>query len=242
MKISIIVPSYNESHIIEKTLINIVEYFNKQSFDYQVIVVDDGSTDKTRECVRKFCSSHKNIEVLENNSNRGKGYAVRKGILHGEGDYLLFMDADLATPLSEFEKFRPKIFLKKPIIVGSRKMNGANIIQHQPFLREAMGKVFTFLTNFILGCRLTDYTCGFKIFSKIAAKDLFSKQITERWAYDAEIMFLANKYGYPIEEIPVTWSNKPNTKVKLLKDAINSLFELILIRYNYLKGRYNHDV
>ena len=238
MKLSIVIPAYNEENDIENTIIRASDYFLKQALDYEIIVVDDGSKDRTVEKVRNLLGKYTNLRLLKNSSNRGKGSAVRLGMLQGAGDYLLFMDADLSTPLIEFIKFIPEIQAGADIIIGTRKKKGANITMRQPILREYMGKVFTWVSNILLGCAVSDYTCGFKIFSRQAAKNIFSRQRIEGWGFDSEIIFLAGKNKYNIKEIPVSWHNDAGTKVRLVRDSINSFIELIRIRINDIKKRY----
>lgn len=238
MKISIIIPAYNEENVIGSTIIETSDYFSRQAFDYEIIVVDDGSKDRTAEKVERLQGKYSKLRLLKNGSNRGKGGAVRTGMLQGSGDYLLFMDADLSTPITEFIKFMPNIQAGTDVVIGTRKKKGANITRRQPLLREYMGKMFTWVSNILLGCTVSDYTCGFKVFSCQAAKNIFSRQLIDGWGYDSEIIFLARKKGYDIKEIPVTWHNDGDTKVRLVRDSVNSFIELIRIRINYIKNRY----
>ena len=161
-----------------------------------------------------------------------------QGVLKAHGDYILFADADLSTPLAEFDKFVPHILGAREVIIGSRKMAGANITMHQPYWREFCGKVFTALSSYILGVGVSDFTCGFKCFSRKAAMSIFSKALIDDWSFDAEILFLARKTGYKIVEIPVRWKNDRASKVRILRDIISSLKGLLRIHIYNLKGLY----
>ncbi|MDP6685546.1 MAG: glycosyltransferase, partial [Candidatus Omnitrophota bacterium] len=188
------------------------------------------------------------IEVIKNQSipvslvklgkNCGKGKAVREGMLKAKGDWSLFMDADGSTSIQELEKFIPLIKQQKDIIIGTRKIKGSEIIEHQPFLREFFGKGFTWLSNIIVHAHVSDFTCGFKCFSKKATEVIFSKAVIDDWSFDAEILFIAQKLGYEIIEIPVKWKNDRSSKVRLIHDILNSLKGLFRIRLNAIKGIY----
>lgn len=227
--LSIIIPLYNEQERLNK-LAKVYKFLNCQKFDYEVILINDGSTDNTLKTVNKLTDKFEFIlETYE--KNRGKGFAIKKGIMAAKGRYLLFTDIDLSTPLEEFNKFLP--FLKtKNIIIGSRKTKGSALRKRQGLLRENLGRGFTFLSRVILNLDISDFTCGFKCLPKTAAKKIFSRQRIEGWGFDPEILFLAKKFGYGIIEIPVIWSNDPKTKVKFPQDIIRSLLDLYRIRYN----------
>lgn len=238
--LSIIIPLYNEEKRIMK-LSEINKFLFDQKFESEVLLVNDGSTDNTpltaKEIVQKF--PNKNIfKIISYPNNKGKGFAIRMGMLEANGQYRLFTDIDLSTPLEEFNKFKP--FLKKfDIVIGSRKRKGARLIKRQPELREKLGKGFTKLSQLALGLNLTDFTCGFKCFSIEAAEEIFKRQRIERWGFDSEDLFIANKLGFSIKEVPVTWENDSETKVRLPKDIINSFSDLIKIRINNIKGLYS---
>ncbi|MBU3911966.1 MAG: glycosyltransferase family 2 protein [Candidatus Omnitrophica bacterium] len=235
MLITVIIPAYNEEKRLVPTLEAVKSYFSKRGAAYEVVLVDDGSTDNT---VKLIEDKHPWVNILSLEQNSGKGKAVREGMLAGKGDYLLFMDADSSTSIEEFEKFLPQIQLKKDIIMGTRKIKGAEIIEHQLFFREFFGKGFTWLSNLITQAHVSDFTCGFKCFSRKAANDIFSKAVIDDWSFDAEILFLAKRLGYEITEVPVIWKNDRASKVRLLHDIMSSLKGLLLIRLNALKGLY----
>lgn len=229
--LSIVIPVFNEESCIEKTLRRIVNYISGKDFTYEIIVADDGSTDKTEEIVRNFTKNHSNstIKFVTHNIHQGKGFAVNLGMKSSLGEYSLFLDADLSTDIKELEKFIPYMQEGIDVIIGSRKMSGAKVEIHQSAIREFMGKVFTWLSNLILGTKFSDFTCGFKCFSEKAKEQIFSLQKITNWSYDAEILFLTKKLGCQVKEIPVVWRNGPSTKVRLLRDTLSSFIGLIKI-------------
>jgi dolichyl-phosphate beta-glucosyltransferase len=238
MSITIVIPVYNEEKRILPTLKSILSWFSRKKIDHEVAIVDDGSTDNTLKVIEDIKNSHPEISIFKLPHNSGKGAAVRKGMLKGKGDYILFMDADSSTPIEEFEKFLPAIKNHKDIIIGTRKMQGADIIEYQPFFREFLGKGFTWLSKITTRANISDFTCGFKCFSRKATKDIFSKAIIDNWSFDAEIVFLAGKFGYKITEVPVRWKNNTATKVRMLRDVISSLKGLWCIQIYNIKGLY----
>jgi dolichyl-phosphate beta-glucosyltransferase len=235
--LSLVIPAYNEEKRIGSSLAQIIAYFQRNGYSYELIVVDDGSTDRTAEIVEELIAGIQNGRLLYSRHG-GKGAAVRKGMLSAEGQYIFFTDADLSTPITELDKFLEQLNQGYKVVIGSRRIAGANVELHQSWLRESMGKVFTWLTNVILTKNISDVTCGFKGFSRSVAQEVFSRQQVNDWSFDAEVLFLAQKYGYPIREVPVRWRNDPATKVNLFKDAIRSLLGLLKIRPNDWRGKY----
>jgi dolichyl-phosphate beta-glucosyltransferase len=238
--ITFVIPVYNEEKRIKKTITALKKGFRFSDLKLeQVIFVNDGSIDNT---VKIIQSVKKEIEaklkaeiiIITYKRNRGKGYAIRKGMLLSKSDYTLMFDVDMSTPLNQLKTFIPLIKKDIDVIIGTRKNGQATVVKHQPLYREILGKGFTLLTNFILNTKFTDFTCGFKAFSRYAKNRIFEKAVIQRWAYDAEILYLAKKMNLQIVEVPVLWKNDPATKVKLSKDLIQTLFDLIKIRlYNY---------
>lgn len=238
--VSFIIPVYNEQNRIHKTMeaLNTLT-LSKELTLTEVIFVDDGSTDDTLFLVKRakttilkrFKKRYKNtkITILSYRKNRGKGFAIKQGMIHTTADYALFFDADMSTPLSQIEKFVP--FMKNDIavIIGTRKNGKSTVILHQPLIREMMGRMFTKIARYILQVETSDFTCGFKAFSKVAREQIFSLSQIKRWGYDGEIMYLAKKYHFSWQEKAVIWSNDPNTKVKMAQAAIQTLIELMLI-------------
>lgn len=234
--LSIIVPVYNEEKRLTRGITKILRFIDEQTFRIELIVVSDGSTDATVKLLKKL--NHPGFRLISYEKNQGKGYAVREGIKNARGDFQLFMDVDLSTPIEEFQKFLPHV-KTFDVVIGSRRAKDSVILVHQPILREWMGSAFTFLSSVLLGVKISDFTCGFKCFSKKAAEKLFSLQCLNGWGFDSEIIFLAQKRGFVIKEVPVTWSNDSLTRVILVKDVFLSFIDLIKIRVNDLAGRYN---
>ncbi len=234
--LSIIVPIYNESERIHN-LSTLSAFFQDHSFTSELVIVDDGSTDETLKRIEGL-SLAPNAKLISYNQNRGKGYAIKTGMLAATGDVRLFTDVDLSTPLREFNKFLPHID-KNHIVMGSRKIEGAQVLQHQAKVRETLGKGFTFISNLILHLTVSDFTCGFKCFSKRSAEQIFQKLTIDRWGFDAEILYIAKKKTFSVKEIPVVWINDPHTKVKFPHDLIRSFLDLIQIRLNDLRGLYD---
>ncbi len=233
--LSIIIPIFNEEKRLEN-LKEITSYLRRQKMSWEIVTVNDGSTDKT-EKILKDLKKKLHIRLLSYSPNKGKGYAIKVGMLNAKGRYRLFLDIDLSTPISEFSKFLPHL-KKYGVIIGSRKMKSSKVMVRQPFIREYLGKVFTLLSQKVLQMSITDFTCGFKCFSQEAAEEIFSRQIINGWGFDSEILFIGKSKQHSILEIPVNWKNDPATKVKFPKDLVNSFKELIKIRINSYRGLY----
>lgn len=238
--LSVIIPVYNEEVKITDTLRTVWEYFKDKTFSYQIIVVDDGSDDCTLDRVREFFnnSSLEDYTILNLEQNQGKGYAIREGMLKAQGEYALFFDADLSTPIDEFDKFLELINPEADIIIGSRKMRGTFAVD-APFYRKILGKGYSLLASFMLNLRVLDVTCGFKCYKRKTIKPIFTKQLIRRWGFDAEDLFLARKLGFKIKEVPLRWSHSKDSKVRVVRDIIKSVWELLKVRINDLRGRYS---
>ena len=235
MKYSIIIPAYNEEKRISKTVARILEFFEKKKVDFEIIVVNDGSKDKTSEAVKIF--RNKKIRLLEFSPNHGKGFAVKQGMLNAKGDIILFSDADLSTPIEEFDKLIN--YIKDfDVIIGSRSIKGANVVKHQPFYRELMGKIFNKIVRLFTIRGIIDTQCGFKMFNQKAAKDVFSKTRITGFGFDVEALFLAKILKYKIKEVPVTWINDEQTKISPVKDSLKMFIEVLKVRINYWEGKY----
>lgn len=228
--ISVVVPAYNEEARLGASL----DRIRTSLPNAELLVVDDGSVDETAALARR-----KGVRVLGYPTNRGKGFALRTGMLAASGDRILFTDADLSTPIEEFPKLAARLDQGFDIAVGSRKMRGARLLRRQPRFRETLGKGFTFLSQMALAVRLSDFTCGFKLFTRASARDIFRRLSTDRWGFDSEVLFLAARRGYRVAEVPVTWSDDRHTKVDLRRDVLRSLLDLCRIRTNDFLGRYH---
>src|ERR1043166_4459630 len=218
--LSLVIPAFNEDRRIGQSLERILSFFRAQSYPFEIIVVDDGSTDRTVEVVRGFAASDPQLRVEPQPQNRGKGEAIRRGMLLAGGKYLFFSDADLSVPIEAVPDFLSRLEAGDDVAFASPRIGGGVIEVHQPIHRELMGKVFTGLSNLILGLKLKDFTCGFKAFRRDAARELFSRQRLGGWSFDSEILYLAKSKGYRIAEVPVVWRNDEATKVRLGRDVV----------------------
>ncbi len=238
--LSVIIPAYNEERRLPKTLEEVDKYLSQQSYDYEILVVNDGSKDKTVEVARDLVPKTKNLIVTGYEKNQGKGYAVRFGMLKAKGEYRLFTDADNSTSINHFEKMKPEFNRGFDIVIGSRDVEGAILDPPQPFLRKMiLGKGFRLLTQIICGTwEILDSQCGFKCFTRKAAEDIFPKCKINRFAFDPEILVVAKKLNYKIKEIPVLWKNDPESKVKF-KSIIKMALDLLKIRKNLITHQYD---
>ncbi len=229
--LSVVIPAYNEEERLGPTLVRIVEYLAEQDYPSEIIVVDDGSSDGTADLARGMLAempiAHR---VLVNERNRGKGHSVRRGMIEGTGRLRLFSDADLSTPIEHTADLMAAIERGADIAIGSRVAPGASIDVHQPLLRETAGRMFSVVQRAILGSGIKDTQCGFKMFTRQAAETVFPYQQLERWAFDAELIFIALRLGLGVVEVPVRWVNAPDTKVNALADGMQMVADLIAIR------------
>lgn len=236
--ISIVIPAYNEARRIAPTLEKVQSYLDNTGLTYEIIVVDDGSTDNTAEVVKEFCQRRSSWSLLANGANRGKGYSVRRGMLEASGDYILFSDADLSTPIEEMDSLLKQVKDGFDIAIGIRGVPGAALYVPQPFYREWAGAAFTFTISLVTGLRVADTQCGFKCYRASVAKHIFQKQMISGFSFDVENLYLAKKYGYKVKEVPVEWVNDPNSRLRLFRDATMMFADLVKIRINNLKGKY----
>ncbi len=238
--LSIIIPAYNEQARLPETLRRIFEYLHaKRQENTEVLVVDDGSSDGTVAAAERFNAQHENLRVLRNPGNRGKGYAVRHGMLEAEGEWRLFTDADLSAPIEELDKLYCAVQRTgAEVAIGSRAVDRSLIEVHQSAFRETAGKFFNVVMQATLGLPFADTQCGFKLFAGEAAQRIFSLQRMERFGFDAEVLFIAGQLGYKIEEVPVRWRHVEGTKISLASGA-DSFADLARVRLNHLRGFYN---
>jgi dolichyl-phosphate beta-glucosyltransferase len=239
MLLSIVIPAFNEEKRILATLEKITQFLNVKGYHYEIIVVDDGSTDNTVNVVRRFSEANRiPVQILESSINCGKGCAVRRGILSSNGDYVLFTDADLSTPIEEIEKFLPLLRQGYDVVIGSRALRDSQLLVRQPWYRERMGKTFNFFVQIFVMRGIIDTQCGFKVFKLEVAKRIFSLVKIDRFAFDAEAIFIAKKIGYRLKDVPVIWLNSPSSKVHIIKDSFRMFTDLLRIQFNNLRGMY----
>lgn len=240
MYLSIIIPAYNEEKRLPKTLLEIDKYLKGQSYPYEIIVVNDGSRDKTAEIVKDLIPQIKNLKLIDNKKNRGKGYVVRQGMLEAKGEYRIFTDADNSTSIDQIEKMLPFFKEGYGIVIGSRDIKGAVLDPPQPWIRNAiLGNGFKLFRKIVVGFwEIGDTQCGFKGMSGKAVQDILPKCLIDRWAFDPEILVLGKKMGYKIKEIPVVWKNSPDSKVNF-NGMVKMAIDLLKIKCNLIKNRYN---
>lgn len=211
MILSIVIPAYNEEAAIAEAIDRIGRYFKARGFDFEIIIVDDGSSDRTRAVVEGKVAEWPTARLLANEMNRGKGFSVKRGALAATGEWILFLDADLSTQPEEFEKLEAAM-RDHDIVIGSRALRSSRITRHQPFLRELGGKFFNKIVRWYMGLPFHDTQCGFKCFNR-RTRVLFEKQTNEGWVFDVELLFLAQKMGFRVAEVGVVWTNDPTTTV-----------------------------
>lgn len=236
--LSIIIPAYNEEKRLLATISKVGVYFSQGGFPYEIIVVDDGSTDSTPHIVQKFASTNAHVVILTNDQNYGKGYSVRKGMLSARGEYVFFSDADLSTPIEEIEKCLPYLSGDYDVVIGSRSMPESKIIIRQPWYREKMGKIFNFMVSSVLLKGIVDTQCGFKGFKKDVARRVFGRSIIDGLSFDVEVLYLSRKFNFRIKEIPVRWENSVFSKVNPVKDSLRMFNDLLRIKIKDFQGCY----
>jgi dolichyl-phosphate beta-glucosyltransferase len=251
--ISVVIPAYNEESRLPATLKRVTEYLAQQSYTSEVLLVDDGSSDNTVSVSRAAFEALPDCiqcRVIEND-HRGKGYTVRTGMLAAAGRYVLFSDADLATPIEELERMLAHLEAGADVVIGSREGLGAERLA-EPWYRHLMGRIFNLMVRLIAGANYQDTQCGFKAFTSDAAQDLFGRlrlyganaeviQGAAVTAFDVEVLFLADKLGYEVREVPVRWSYGDATKVSPLRDSIRNFRDVVRVRLNDLRGVYREE-
>jgi len=237
MKFTIVVPLFNESNRIDKNIIKIFDFFRHCEHETELIFVNDGSSDDTLDKLSGYREGF-DFQVISYEANRGKGYAIRRGVMQATGDWILFFDIDLATPLEEFNNLILALKGKPDIVMGSRRLHGSVINRQESMARVFLGQCFTKISN-ILVPKITDFTCGFKCFSSVAGKEIFSLARVDRWGFDTEILYIAHLRKKKILQIPVAWSHDGDSRVRVIRDVFSSLRDLCVMKWNQLRGFYN---
>lgn len=236
-KLSVIIPAYNEEKRIAATLESIDGYLAKQKYPYEVVIIDNGSNDSTYELVKKIAEGVRHIKIDEAHE-AGKGGAVAHGITrHAEGEFIMFMDADNATPISEIEKFWPHLQKGASVVIGSRYLTGANVTQKQPLYRIVLSRMSNLLIQLLAVPGIKDTQLGFKVFTHKAAKEIFSRITVFGWGFDMEVLTIARAHGFKIVEVPVLWREQGGSHVPLSAYA-KSLLDLLKIKWNLISGLY----
>jgi dolichyl-phosphate beta-glucosyltransferase len=233
--LSVIIPAHNEESRLPGTLEQVFRFLEKHPFESEVIVVENGSTDKTFEVARQFAGHHANCLVLQ--SEKGKGAAVRRGMLEARGEYRFMCDADLSMPVEEIVNFIPPQIENTDIAIASREAKGA-VRYNEPSYRHLGGRGINYIIQLLILPGLNDTQCGFKCLRAEVAEDLFKRQTLNGWSFDIELLFLARRRRYRVREIPVHWYYHPETKVSAVRDALRMIGDIFRIHANALRGRY----
>ncbi len=234
---SIIIPAYNEQRRLPETLERIATYVRMSGRETEILVVDDGSTDRTAAFAESFRSKLPALRVISNGVNRGKGYSVRRGMLEARGCTVLFTDADLSAPIEEANKLFEALETHD-VAIGSRALDRGLISVHQSRFREFAGIIFNAIVRLCLRLPFVDTQCGFKAFRREPCRIVFEQQRIERFGFDPELLYLARRHGLRAVEIPVRWGHSPATKVSMFRDSLQMFLDVLIIRWNAIAGRY----
>ncbi len=233
--LSVVVPAYNEAERMGASLTRMAEYFHAQTYDFEVLIVDDGSSDATKEIALAFAAQDPHFRLLTYETNRGKGHAVRYGMLRAVGQRVLFCDADLATPIEEVEKLTAALDAGADIAIGSRDVKGSQLLKRQSFVREMGGRAFNQMVQALAVPGIHDTQCGFKLFTQSASQRIFNLCQVDHFAFDVEVLYLAVKVlGLRVAEVPVRWAHQEGSKVRFVRDAtrmVKTLFKIRATRY-----------
>jgi len=241
-RISIVIPAYNEGARIGNALRQVLHCVHERGWHAEILVVNDGSKDRTGSIVEEFAQVHAEVRLLNNDHNRGKGYSVRHGVLNAVGEIVMFTDADLSAPMEEAEWLFSALDQGADIAIGSRWLERNRQTLKQPLYRQFFGRCFNAITRLVMGLPFADTQCGFKAFRRPVAQTIFQLQRIERWGFDPELLFIALKRGYKIQEVPVTWGHDERSRLSYLKDGIKMLEEIAYIRWEAFAGAYDRKV
>jgi glycosyltransferase involved in cell wall biosynthesis len=236
-ELSIVIPSFNEEKRLPATLDRIARYLHESGRPTEVIVVDDGSADGTAGVAETFRGKIEGIRVVSNGRNRGKGYSVRHGFMEARGEIVLFTDADLSAPIEEADKLLAKMN-EYDVAIGSRAVDRELIEVHESKFRELAGIIFNWIVRVILLLPFVDTQCGFKAFRRQKCRIIFDQQRIERFGFDPELLYLARHHGLRTAEVAVRWAHSPATKVNMLRDSVQMFLDVVIIRWNAIRGRY----
>ena len=235
--LSIIIPAHNEENRLPNSLEQVFRFLEKQSFTSEVIVVENGSSDKTLQVAQEFAGQHENFNVIQNGW-RGKGLAIQRGVKEARGEYLFLCDADLSMPVEEISKFLPPQLNNVDIAIASREAPGS-VRYNEPYYRHLTGRVFNTLIRLLVLPSLQDTQCGFKCIRADVASDIFPYQTLTGWAFDVELLYIARHHGYKIIEIPIHWYFNADSKISVFRDSLRMFLDLLLIRRNARHGLYD---
>jgi dolichyl-phosphate beta-glucosyltransferase len=235
-QLSIIIPAYNEEQRLPASLTSVMAFLQFQTYEAEVLVVDNGSQDRTSQIVSDFTQRYPNITLLHEEQS-GKGLAVRRGMLEAQGEYRFICDADLSMPIDEVNKFLPPSLMNFDIAIASREVAGA-VRYNEPILRHWIGRIFNFMVRILAVPGFKDTQCGFKCFRATAAEDLFRVQKLDGWTFDVEVLNIALQRGYKIVEVPIHWYYHPASRINVLRDSVHMFMDLFRIRQNWKRNEY----
>ena len=235
--LSIVIPAHNEESRLPGTLEQVFAFLKKQTFSSEVIVVENGSSDRTFEIAQKYAKQHANLRVIQNDW-RGKGRAIQRGVKEALGGYVFLCDADLSMPIDEISKFLPPQLQNVDIAIASREAPGA-VRYNEPYYRHFTGRVFNTLIRLLVLHNLQDTQCGFKCIRAEVARDIFRYQTLTGWAFDVELLFIAHRHGYNIVEVPINWYYNADSKISVFRDSLRMFLDLLAIRRNAWRGLYD---
>ncbi|MCK5491005.1 MAG: glycosyltransferase family 2 protein [Candidatus Pacebacteria bacterium] len=237
--LSVIIPAYNEEKLITSTISDIEQYLLQRKYSFEIIIVDDASTDNTVNLIESLKKKYNNISIISNERNQGKGYSIKKGMEIARGTLRLFMDADNSTEINHIDEFMKYVHEGYDVVIGNRKLKESKIKKRQFLYKEKLGDFGNILIRLFAVPEIKDTQCGFKLFSKKAVLKIFPRLTINRWGFDIETLLIANKNGLKIKSVPVSWENREETKVKLL-DYIKTLKELFKIKINQINKKYDN--
>ena len=236
--LSLVIPAYNAEATISHTVKTVLDFLKDKKYLSEVIIVDDGSKDKTASIGEKFAVTYPNVKIIRNSTNKGKGYSVKRGVLSAQGKYAIFTDADLPYALEDTEKFLYWLSHGYDIVIGSRRLPASEVRKTPAIHRKIMGRIFSTIVGILTSRGFADTQCGFKGFKRETTQFIFEKQRIDRFAFDIELLYLARKYKLSIKELPVKLTSSQFSTVKLLLDPLNMLRDVFKIRLNDWLGRY----
>jgi glycosyltransferase involved in cell wall biosynthesis len=235
---SIVVPAYNEKARIGAALQSLLEHLHEQQWNAEIVVVDDGSRDETPVIVGQYAAAHPEVRLVHNPGNRGKGFAVRNGMLHARGDFMLFTDADLSSPIGEASKLFSALESGAEIAIGSRWLDPSLQLERQSLQRRLLSRAFNIFLRFTLGLKAHDTQCGFKAFTRRAVNTVFPLQQVHRFGFDPEILYLGRRFGLRVDEVPVVWRHDDRSTINPLRDGIRMGLDVLRVCWYALTGKY----
>jgi dolichyl-phosphate beta-glucosyltransferase len=236
--LSVVIPAFNEATRVQKTVIRIRNYLKQCCKHFEIIVIDDGSSDGTASVLKETVGGLQEIRILHNAKNVGKGYSIKKGVLLSEGNVILICDADLSAPIEEADKLISWLDKGYDIAIGSRGLKDSDIAIRQPWYRERMGRFFNVLVRLLFFAGIKDTQCGFKAFRADVARQIFRQSRITGFSFDVEILFISRLKGFGIKEVPIRWAHSPDSKIRLFRDSVKMFFDLLKIRFYHVCGAY----